>query len=81
MVAFIPQFTSPERGSVPLQIFGYGAVFALLTALLFSVLAVFAARLSKALVRRPRWVAGLNVGAGLTFMAAGLSVLVLDRRH
>ncbi len=80
VVAFIPQFTSPARGSVPVQMLVYGAVFALLTALVFSVMAAFAAQLSAWLARRPRVVAGLNVGAGVAFVGAGLSVLMLGRR-
>ncbi|WP_347249264.1 LysE family translocator, partial [Zoogloea sp.] len=80
VVAFIPQFTHPERGSVSLQMLGYGAIFAVLTAFVFALLAGFASRLSAWLVRRPRVVGGVNVGAGLAFMAAGLSVLALGRR-
>lgn len=80
VVAFIPQFTSPARGSVPVQMLVYGAIFAVLTAVIFSLLAGSAARLSAWLSQRPRVVAGINVGAGLTFIAAGLSVLALGRR-
>lgn len=81
VVAFIPQFTSPERGPVFLQMLGYGVVFAVLTALIFALLGAFAAQLSGWLSRRPRVVAAANVGAGLAFVAAGLSVLALDRRR
>jgi threonine/homoserine/homoserine lactone efflux protein len=80
VVAFIPQFSSPSRGSVPLQILVYGAIFAFLTAAIFAILAGFAAQLSAWLSRRPKVVAGLNVGAGLTFITAGLSILALGRR-
>lgn len=81
VVAFIPQFTSLERGSVPVQMLVYGALFAVLTTLLFGVLACFAAQLSGWLSRRPRAVAAVNIGAGLTFIAAGLSILALERRR
>lgn len=80
VVAFIPQFTSPLRGSIPIQILVYGAIFAVLTAIIFAVLASFAAQLSVGLSRRPRVVAAANIGAGLTFVAAGLSILALGRR-
>lgn len=80
VVAFIPQFASPSRGSVPTQVLVYGAIFAVLTAVIFSVLASFAAQLSAWLSRRPKVVAAANVGAGLTFIAAGLSILMLGRR-
>ena len=81
VVAFIPQFTSPERGSLLVQMLVYGAIFALLTAGIFSWLACSAAPLSAWLSRRPAAVAAANIGAGLAFMAAGLSILVLDRRR
>lgn len=80
VVAFIPQFTSPARGSVPLQMLVYGALFAVLTALIFTVFACFAAQLSAWLSRRPKVVTAVNVGAGLTFIGAALSILSLGRR-
>lgn len=79
VVAFIPQFVSTARGSVPLQMLVYGAIFAVLTAVLFTLLGSFAAQLSRWLASRPRVVAAANVGAGLTFVAAGLSILALGR--
>ena len=80
VVAFIPQFTNPLRGPVPLQMLGYGLIFAVLTAIIFTVLGSFAAQLSAWLSRRPKAVAAANVGAGVTFIAAGLSILALGRR-
>ncbi len=81
VVAFIPQFVSPARGDVAPQMLGYGAIFAVLTAMLFTVLGCFASQLSAWLSRRPHVVAMANVGAGLTFIVAGLSILALDRRR
>ena len=81
VVAFIPQFTDPSRGPVYLQLLGYGIIFAVLTVVTFTMLGSFAAQLSTWLSRRPKVVAAANVGAGLTFIAAGLSILALDRRR
>ncbi|NML45428.1 LysE family translocator [Ramlibacter sp. G-1-2-2] len=81
VVAFIPQFVSAARGSVAEQMLVYGAIFAVLTTLIFTVLGCFAAQLSRALAKRPRVVLAANVGAGLTFVAAGVSILALDRRR
>jgi threonine/homoserine/homoserine lactone efflux protein len=81
VVAFIPQFTDPARGPVPLQMLVYGAIFAVLTTLIFTVMGSFAAQLSGWLARRPRSTTALNIGAGLTFIAAGLSILALERRR
>ena len=81
VVAFLPQFVAASRGPVWVQMLVYGAIFAVLTAIIFTVLGAFAAQLSKALSRRPRVVLAANVGAGLTFVVAGLSILALDRRR
>lgn len=81
VVAFIPQFVSDSRGSVAAQMLGYGALFALLTALAFSIMGAWAAGLADWLAKRPRAVVAANRGAGIAFIAAGLSVLTLDHRQ
>lgn len=80
VLAFLPQFVSASRGPVAVQMLVYGAIFALLTAVIFSVLGSCASTLSAWLRRHPRFGIGLNVGAGLTFIASGLSVLALKQR-
>ena len=80
VVAFLPQFASVSRGSLEVQMLVYGAIFAVLTAIVFSILGACAARLACWLEGRPAVVAGLNIGAGLTFLAAGLSVLTLKAK-
>ena len=80
VLAFIPQFVSPDRGSVTLQMLVYGAWFAVLTAVGFALMGIFAHRLSSWLRSRPRVVAGLNVGAGIAFIASGLSVAALKQK-
>lgn len=80
VVAFIPQFVATARGPVYTQMLVYGAIFALLTTVVFAVLGSFAAQLSRWLARRPKAVRAANVGAGLSFVAAGLSILTLERR-
>lgn len=81
VIAFIPQFVSASRGSVSAQMLVYGLIFAVLTAAIFSVIGSFAAQLARWLQRRPRVTDWANIGAGLTFIAAGLSILALDRRR
>lgn len=80
VVAFIPQFVSTTRGSMQVQMLVYGAIFAVVTAIVFTVLGGLATRLSGWLSSRPKAVSGANVGAGITFVAAGLSILVLGRK-
>lgn len=81
VMAFIPQFVSASRGSVPVQMLVYGAIFAVVTALIFSVIGSFASQLAGWLAKRPKATTWVNIGAGLTFIAASLSILALDRRR
>ena len=81
VLAFIPQFVSAARGPVHIQMLVYGAIFALLTAVIFSVLGSYAARLSGWLERRPKATTWLNFGAGATFIASGVSILALGNRR
>lgn len=81
VVAFIPQFVSIARGPAHIQMLVYRAIFAVVTVVVFSVLGYFSGQLSGWLSRRPRAVAAANVGAGLTFIAAGFSILALGRRQ
>lgn len=80
VLAFLPQFVSPERGSITLQMVTYGIWFAVLTTTGFSLMGVFASRLSGWLQARPCAVAGLNIGAALTFIASALSVAALKQK-
>lgn len=79
VLAFIPQLVNPELGSVTIQMIAYGVWFALLTALGFSLMGMFATRLSNWLQNRAKAVTGLNVGAGLTFITSGLAVAALQQ--
>lgn len=81
VLAFIPQFVSAARGPVHIQMLVYGAIFAVLTAIIFSVLGSYAAKLSGWLERRPRATTWLNFGAGATFIASGISILALGNRR
>jgi threonine/homoserine/homoserine lactone efflux protein len=80
VIAFIPQFTNPLRGPMHVQLLVYSAIFALLTAVVFSLLGAFAAKFSSWLAARPKVIAATNIGAGLAFIGAGLSILALSRR-
>ncbi len=80
VLAFLPQFVDPLRGSVTTQMLVYGFWIAFLTAMGFALMGVFAANLSQWLRNRPRVVLGLNIGAGVTFIASGLSVAALKQK-
>ncbi len=80
VLAFIPQFIDPQLGSVSNQMLVYGLWFALLTAIGFSLMGVFSSRLSGWLSEKRTVVAGLNIGAGLTFIASGFAVAALKQK-
>jgi len=80
VLAFIPQFVNPELGSVTTQVIVYGMWFALLTAVGFALMGIFASRLSGWIHEKPRVINGLNIGAGLTFITSGLAVAALKQR-
>ena len=78
--AFLPQFVNPSLGSVSTQMLVYGVWFALLTAVGFSLMGVFASKLSNWLKSKPRLVSGLNMGAGVAFVTSGLAVAFMRQR-
>jgi len=80
VLAFIPQFVNPELGSVTTQMIVYGLWFALLTAIGFALMGVFASRLTGWLHEKPKVINSLNIGAGLTFISSGLAVAALKQR-
>lgn len=81
ILAFVPQFVSPMHGSVELQTLFLGTWFAVLAFSIFTVLGVFSSMFARWLESRPNTILGLNIGAGTTFIAAGLSVAFLDNTN
>ncbi|WP_192181841.1 LysE family translocator [Mesorhizobium amorphae] len=77
VLAFIPQFVSADRGSVNTQMLTYGAWLAIIAAIGLSLIGGFASVLSRWLHSRPRAVAGINIGAGITFVMTGLSAAAM----
>lgn len=80
VLAFVPQFVNPELGSVTTQMIIYGIWFAVLTGVGFSLMGIFASKLTGWLQNRPNVINGLNIGAGVTFITSGLAVAALKQR-
>ncbi|WOE31596.1 MULTISPECIES: LysE family translocator [unclassified Acinetobacter] len=80
VLAFIPQFIQPELGSVTTQMFMLGSWFAILTTLGFSSMGFFSSYLSKWLFAKPKFMSGLNIGAGLTFIFSGLAIAFMRQK-
>lgn len=77
VLSFIPQFVSADRGPVEVQLLAYGAWLAAIAAIGLSVIGSFASVLRDWLHDRPRVIAGINIGAGVTFVTTGLSAAAI----
>lgn len=78
-LAFLPQFTSPARGSVALQTISLGALFMLAALLVFSGIAFFSGLFGERIqgsARAQRW---LNRFAALVFAGLALRLLTSER--
>lgn len=76
-LAFLPQFTSPARGSVALQTLSLGALFILATLLVFGIIALLAGMVGERLQRSQHIQRILNGLAGLIFIALA-AILILS---
>ena len=78
-LAFLPQFTDPNLGSVTTQIVFLGALFLLATLMVFGSVAWFAGGLSERFIGSPRAQALLNKLAATVFGILALRLLLMDR--
>ncbi|MGB5246318.1 MAG: LysE family translocator [Woeseia sp.] len=78
-LAFLPQFADPERGSLVLQIFLLGAVFAASTILVFGTVALFAGAIGQWLTRSDAAQRVMNRVAGTVFVLLAAKLLVTER--
>ncbi len=75
-LAFLPQFTSPVRGSVALQTLTLGALFMLATLLVFGVIAYFAGMIGERLRRSPQIQKMMNRVAGVIFVGLAVGLVL-----
>ena len=78
-LALLPQFVQAERGHVPLQLCGLGALFIAATLIAFGTITFFAAAFSRRLRQSTRAQQHLNWFAGAVFLALAVR-LALTRR-
>ncbi|MEE3627214.1 LysE family translocator [Nitrospirillum sp. BR 11752] len=78
-LAFLPQFAAPERGSVTVQIFLLGAVFAAVALACFSTIAVLAGGLNRWLARSAHAQTILNRIAGVVFVGLAIKLATAQR--
>lgn len=79
-LAFLPQFTSPERGSVLWQVISLGLLFMLATLLVFGAIAWFSGSLGSRLQHSARARQWLNRGAALVFVGLALRLGLAGRQ-
>lgn len=78
-LAFLPQFTRPEQGHLPLQMLVLGGVFILATLLVFGAISLLAGVLGQWLRRSARAQQLLNKTAAVVFAALALKLAAASR--
>ena len=78
-LAFLPQFTSPARGSVAVQTLELGLLFIVSTLLVFGSIAFFSGAFGALLQRSERAQRILNRTAGVVFLGLALKLVFMHR--
>lgn len=78
-LAFLPQFTSPTRGSVALQTISLGALFILATLIVFGCIAFFSGVFGQLMQRSDKAQHLLNRAAGVVFLGLALKLAFSSR--
>jgi len=78
-MAFLPQFADPSSGSVTIQLLLLGAIFILVTIVVFGTLAFFAGTLGQRLSRSAAVQKGLQRLAGGVFLALAVKLALAQR--
>jgi threonine/homoserine/homoserine lactone efflux protein len=77
-LAFLPQFVNTQAGHVGWQMALLGAIFMVVTVVIFSAVALFAGWIGAWIRRKPVIGERLNIFAGVTFIALGIRVALPD---
>lgn len=78
-LAFLPQFTTPGRGPVALQILALGGLFMLATLLVFGAIALFSGMLGERVQQSKKAQRLLNRLAGVVFLGLAIRLAYLQR--
>lgn len=77
-LAFLPQFVNARAGNAGLQMALLGAIFMVITVVVFGAVALFAGWIGARLRAKPAIARRLNIFAGMTFIALGVRVALPD---
>lgn len=78
-LAFLPQFASPERGSIGLQMVLLGGLFMVATLLVFGAVAIFSGAIGERLQKSARAQVWINRLAGVVFLGLAARLLMTQR--
>lgn len=78
-LAFLPQFTNPDRGSLSLQLIVLGLFFIAATILVFGAISLLAGTIGQLLRRSDRIQTLLNKTAGTVFAVLALKLITASR--
>ena len=82
-MAFLPQFVSPSvgtAGSAALRLVALGLVFALLSVVIFSAIALFSSVVGDRLSRNPRFATALQWSTGFVLVGLGVRLALSGRQ-
>ena len=74
-LAFLPQFTNPNLGSIPLQMLLLGILFLIAALLVFSLIGIFSAKLGKVINKSDKSQKILNKLVSLVFVALAIKLI------
>lgn len=78
-LAFLPQFASPAKGSLPLQLVVLGLLFILVTIAVFGLISQLAGLIGRWLSKSERAARILNIMAGAVFASLALKLIFTER--
>ena len=78
-LAFLPQFTNPEQGSITPQIFSLGALFMLSALMVFSLVSLLSARIGAWFMQTQNGEKILNRLSGTIFAALAVKLVLTSR--
>jgi len=78
-LAFLPQFVNPVSGSVPMQMIMLGAIFMVLTIVIFSSIGIAGNLLSSKLLEKPSIVKYMNVLTSFVLVSLGIKLALSQR--
>ncbi len=78
-IAFLPQFTNPEKGPISLQLILLGVIFAVITIIVFGLISQAAGTIGQWINRSEKGEKILNRIAGLVFASLAIKLILTEK--